>query len=67
MFNPGHQFGAPPAHIVIDTERSEAIWLSAAGVQSVRLDQPLERPIPPLGALPDWLTSPGRAADPIPV
>ena len=46
VFNAGHQFGAPPAHIIVDTAEHEAIWMSAAGVQSVRLDQPLTRPVP---------------------
>jgi Icc-related predicted phosphoesterase len=66
VFNAGHQFGAPPAHIVIDTERQEAVWISAAGVQAVRLDQPLERPIPRLSALPAWVRLPDPAGDPIP-
>lgn len=66
VFNAGHQFGAPPSHVVIDTEAKEAIWLSAAGVQAVRLDQPLERPVRSLSALPDWLTAPDAAGDPIP-
>lgn len=66
VFNAGHQFGAPPAHIIIDTERMEAVWISAAGVQSVHLDQPLERPLPRLTALPDWITLPDPAAGPIP-
>ena len=61
VFNAGHQFGAPPAHIIVDTEEQEAIWLSAAGVQSVRLDQPLTRPVPALRALPAWLTLPDPA------
>jgi Icc-related predicted phosphoesterase len=66
VFNAGHQFGAPPTHIVIDTEEQEAVWLSAAGVQSVRLDRPLERPVKPLSALPAWLTLPESGADRIP-
>ena len=66
VFNAGHQFGAPPAHIVVDTETREAIWISAAGVQGVCLDLPLERPVRKLTALPDWLTEPYRADDRIP-
>ncbi len=54
VFNAGHQFGAPPAHIVLDTDHGEAVWISAMGVQRVRLDAPLERPIPPAQALPEW-------------
>ena len=66
VFNAGHQFGAPPAHVILDTERNEAVWISGAGVQSVRLDQPLERPVPRLGALPAWITSSDRGAGPTP-
>jgi Icc-related predicted phosphoesterase len=66
VFNAGHQFGAPPTHIVIDTEAQQAIWISAAGVQSVRLDRPLERPIAKLTELPDWLTAPDSEDDRIP-
>ena len=53
------QFGAPPAHIIIDTDADEALWFSSAGNQVVRLGAPLERPVPKLQALPDWL----KAAD----
>ncbi|MCX5494767.1 metallophosphoesterase [Kaistia dalseonensis] len=63
VFNAGHTFGAPPPHIVLDTVNNEAVWLSAAGVQAVRLDQPLERPVPQLTTLPAWLTSPDRVGD----
>jgi hypothetical protein len=59
VFNTGQQFGAPPAHIIIDTDADEALWFSSAGNQVVRLDAPLERPVPKLQALPDWL----KAAD----
>jgi Icc-related predicted phosphoesterase len=60
VFNAGHQFGAPPAHIMIDTGEAVAMWFSAADNQVVRLDEPLERPVPRLDVLPDWL----KAADP---
>ena len=59
VFNTGQQFGAPPAHIIIDTDADEALWFSSAGNQVVRLGAPLERPVPKLQALPDWL----KAAD----
>jgi Icc-related predicted phosphoesterase len=59
VFNAGQQFGAPPTHIIIDTEEELAFWFSAAGNQFVRLDEPLERPVPRLEALPHWL----KAAD----
>lgn len=55
IFNTGHYAGAPPAHVVIDTDIGEALWFSAAGNQYVRLDQALERPVPKLQAMPDWL------------
>jgi Icc-related predicted phosphoesterase len=55
VFNAGHQYGAPPAHVALDMTANEAIWLSAMDVQRIRLDAPLERPIPSATALPDWL------------
>lgn len=54
-FNAGHQFGSPPAYVAFDTETSEAVWVSAMGVQSVKLRDPLLRPIQPLARLPQWL------------
>ncbi len=61
VFNPGHQYGAPPAHVVFDTDAGEALWISAMGAQTVKLDQEIERPIPPLTALPEWfMASVGR-------
>jgi Icc-related predicted phosphoesterase len=66
VFNAGHQFGAPPAHIVYDTDAEMALWFSAAGKQFVHLDRPLERPVARFAESPAWLTSPGRAADPSP-
>jgi Icc-related predicted phosphoesterase len=66
VFNPGHQYGAPPAHVILDTNEQTALWFSAAGVQSVRLDQMLERPIESLTALPAWFTSADRAPGPSP-
>jgi hypothetical protein len=45
---------------MIDTGEEVALWFSAADNQVVRLDEPLERPVPRLHALPDWL----KAADP---
>ena len=57
VFNVGQQFGAPPAHIIFDTEKEEVVWLSAMGFQSIRFDQELERPLPRLAAPPPWITS----------
>ena len=58
VFNTGHQFGAPPAHIVMNTKEDEAIWISAMGVQSVKLQQPLERPVQDLHEMPIWFDAP---------
>jgi Icc-related predicted phosphoesterase len=66
VFNAGHQFGAPPAHIILDTDEAMALWFSAAGNQFVHLDQPLARPVAKLAELPGWLTSPDRAGGRIP-
>lgn len=63
VFNAGHTYGAPPPHIILDTRNNEAVWFSDAGVQSVKLDRPLERPIAPLAALPEWLTYRDQAGD----
>ncbi|MGB6923676.1 MAG: metallophosphoesterase family protein [Methyloceanibacter sp.] len=60
VFNAGQHPGAPPAHIIIDTDIGEALWFSSAGRQFVRLGQPLERPVPKLEALPDWLKAVDR-------
>ena len=65
VFNAGHQFGAPPAHIVLNTDEATALWFSAAGAELVHLDQPLARPVGRLTELPAWFTSSDRAGDPI--
>jgi Icc-related predicted phosphoesterase len=62
VFNAGRQFGAPPACIVLDTSIGEAVWISAMGVQVVRLDAPLQRPIIAAKALPEWVESSISAA-----
>jgi hypothetical protein len=54
VFNTGHQFGAPPACIVLETTAGEAVWISAMGVQSVRLNEPLRWPILPARSMPVW-------------
>jgi len=61
VFNAGQQFGAPPAHIIIDTDAGEALWFSAAGNQFVRLDEVLTRPVPRLETLPPWLRAGDRS------
>jgi Icc-related predicted phosphoesterase len=55
LFNAGRQIGPVPASITIDLDRREAVWLSFEGAESIRLDAPLVRPIPPLTELPGWL------------
>jgi Icc-related predicted phosphoesterase len=54
VFNAGHQYGSPPAHVAFDTEANEAVWLSAAGIQSVLLGDPITRPLPRLRMPPQW-------------
>jgi Icc-related predicted phosphoesterase len=60
VFNAGQQFGAPPSHIVLDTDADAAMWFSSAGNQVVRLSSSLERPVAKLQALPEWLTAADR-------
>lgn len=55
IFNAGRQIGPTPAHVIFDTDGQRAAWFSLAGAQEIRLDVPLQRPIPDLTALPDWL------------
>jgi Icc-related predicted phosphoesterase len=56
IFNAGYEHGARPSHVLIDTDVGEAAWLSATGIQIVRLDQPLSRPVAFASTLPDWLS-----------
>ncbi len=63
-FNVGHQFGRPPAHMVLDFDKNAAFWISAAGSQVVDLSQALARPAPAIVTPPDWLISLDRIADP---
>lgn len=55
VFNTGQHSGAPPAHIMIDTGLREAFWMSSAGAQSIRLDEPITRPLPRLARPPEWV------------
>jgi Icc-related predicted phosphoesterase len=55
VFNGGHELGAMPPHIALETTAMEAIWISSMGMQKVRLDEPLQRPIPFADELPAWL------------
>ena len=64
LFNAGRQIGQIPTNIALDTMAGEAVWFSMEGAESVKLDRPLERPIPPLMALPGWLADLLKAASP---
>ena len=64
VFNAGQQFGAPPTHIIIDTKVGEALWFSSAGNQYIRFSEPLERPVPRLEGIPDWLKAEDRPQPP---
>lgn len=55
VFNTGCHSGAPPPHIMFDTELQEAVWMSSAGIQSFRFDEPLARPLPRLARPPAWI------------
>lgn len=70
VFNGGHQYGRPPAHIVLDIDSTQAFWLSAAGDEMIDLKAPLQRPASPVLQPPEWLislvTSADRAAGQIP-
>jgi Icc-related predicted phosphoesterase len=64
VFNAGHQFGRPPAFIVLDIDDGAAFWLSAAGDERIDLNAPLQRPAALIHLAPAWLTSLGRVVDP---
>jgi Icc-related predicted phosphoesterase len=63
VFNAGRQIGPQPTCIVFDLDEDWAYWLSAERAETVRLDAPLTRPVPPLLDAPEWLTSLGLALD----
>jgi Icc-related predicted phosphoesterase len=56
VFNAGRQIGDYPTHVIFDTDERMAVWFSIAGVEAIRLDEPLSRPVPELTELPAWLT-----------
>ncbi|MGI9365611.1 MAG: metallophosphoesterase family protein [Rhizobiaceae bacterium] len=64
VFNGGHQPGRVPSHVLIDTEDKRAYWKSAYGAETVRLDEPLERPVLPITDAPEWVYFMDRAAIP---
>jgi Icc-related predicted phosphoesterase len=55
IFIAGRQIGPTPTTISIDTAVEEAAWFSLEGAESVKLAEPLVRPIPPLTAMPAWM------------
>jgi Icc-related predicted phosphoesterase len=57
VFNMGQQIGSSPAHIILDLAERTALWFSIYGNEILDLDAPLQRPIPALTKLPDWLTA----------
>ena len=61
VFNAGHQIGPQPSHIVVDSDRPGAYWLSLAGAEEVMLAGPATRPFAPLADPPDWLIAMVRA------
>jgi len=66
VFNAGHQFGSPPAHIALDLGAGLAFWMSAAGEQSIDLGAPLARPAKDVVEFPGWLIAAGQAGGQIP-
>jgi hypothetical protein len=64
VFNAGQHFGAPPTHIIINTDAGEALWFSGARNQFIRFSEPLERPVPQLESIPDWLKAAGQPSLP---
>lgn len=61
-FNAGHQIGPVPSHVVVDTERPRAYWLSLTGEEEAVLDAPITRPLPRLADPPEWLLNLVRLA-----
>ena len=66
VFNPGHQIGPLPAHVVIDTACPDAYWISLAGAEFASLGGPAERPFAPVVDPPEWLLAMARPAAPLP-
>jgi Icc-related predicted phosphoesterase len=55
VFNPGRQIGPSPTRILVDDDRMTALWVSLAGAEVVRLNEPLRRPVAEATELPTWL------------
>jgi hypothetical protein len=58
--------GVPPPHIMIDSEKNEAVWMSMAGIQMVNLAEPLLRPLHSLRAPPQWVMALDKVPGPSP-
>lgn len=63
IFNAGHQDGALPSHIVIDTSLPGAYWISRIGAETTSLECIPVRPFEAMASPPSWLSAMGRAAD----
>jgi Icc-related predicted phosphoesterase len=55
VFNPGRQIGPSPTRILVDGDNATALWVSLAGTEIVRLNEPLRRPLLEPGDLPAWI------------
>jgi len=66
VFNGGRQIGPQPTCIVFDLDERWAHWMSEERAETVRLDGPLTRPVPPLVEVPAWLSALGQGPDSTP-
>ncbi len=55
VFNPGKQIGGFPTHIVLDTERREAVWFSLEGAERLDWSVPATAKPEPLYEMPGWM------------
>jgi Icc-related predicted phosphoesterase len=61
VFNAGKQIGEVPTHIIIDTERREAVWFSIEnGAEAISLDAPSAADRQPLYEMPAWVLDQSR-------
>ena len=60
VFNAGHQLGALPSYILLDTETSQVYWRGQAGTHSANINQPITDALEISGDVPDWVSSMGR-------
>lgn len=66
VFNAGHQYGAPPAWLILDLDRAAALWASAAAAQWVALDGAPSQSVGTIATAPDWVRALGRLSVPAP-